>query len=75
MYLPTYFRLARSTFNYILDHITEDLIRVNPGHKQILPKVQLMIALWRMANTETYRLVAWNRISEGTEYVSFMQLG
>ncbi|KAK4882272.1 hypothetical protein RN001_005591 [Aquatica leii] len=52
-----HFRLSRNTFNYLHGLIQEDLVRRVPGCPTIPSHHQLMIALWKMATTDSYRSV------------------
>ncbi|XP_046611834.1 protein ANTAGONIST OF LIKE HETEROCHROMATIN PROTEIN 1-like isoform X4 [Neodiprion virginianus] len=53
----SHFRLSRNTFNYLHDLIREDLVRHVPGCPTISSYHQLMIAIWKMATTDSYRSV------------------
>uniref|UniRef100_T1ID06 Transposase Helix-turn-helix domain-containing protein n=1 Tax=Rhodnius prolixus TaxID=13249 RepID=T1ID06_RHOPR len=53
----SHFRLSRNTFNYLHELIQEDLVRRVPGCPTIPSHQQLMIALWKMATTDSYRSV------------------
>lgn len=51
-----YYRLSRNTFNYLHGIIKEDLNRKVSGNPTICSSYQLMIALWKMATMDSYRL-------------------
>lgn len=53
----SHFRLSRNTFKYLHGLIQKDLVRRVPGCPAIPSHYQLMIALWKMASTDSYRSV------------------
>ncbi|CAH2084225.1 unnamed protein product [Euphydryas editha] len=53
----SHFRLSRNTFNYLHELVREDLARHVPGCPTISSHHQLMIALWKMATSDSYRSV------------------
>ncbi|XP_067206947.1 putative nuclease HARBI1 isoform X1 [Linepithema humile] len=53
----SHFRLKRATFEYILDIISDDLIRKTKGYGTIPPRKQFLIALWKIATMDSYRSI------------------
>jgi len=47
--------LQRTTFEFILDIISNYLIREIKGCPTIPPRQQFLIALWKMATMDSYR--------------------
>ncbi|XP_031328864.1 putative nuclease HARBI1 [Photinus pyralis] len=53
----SHFRMSKSTFEYLVNIIRGDLIRKVNGCPTIPAEKQLMIALWKMATSDSYRSV------------------
>lgn len=53
----SHFRMSRTTFEFLLETIFEDLIRKRKGCATIPAHQQLMICLWKMATMDSYRSV------------------
>ncbi|XP_018402632.1 PREDICTED: putative nuclease HARBI1 [Cyphomyrmex costatus] len=51
------FRIERSTFDYILNIIRPSLVRSSCGRKRISPKKQFLIALCKIAISDSYRSI------------------
>ncbi|KAK3933187.1 Putative nuclease [Frankliniella fusca] len=52
----SHFRMSRATFEYVLGVIGNRLARNQPGLAMISPEKQFLIAIWRMATPDSYRV-------------------
>jgi len=49
--------MKRTTFDFILNIIKPSLLRSMAGRKTISPEKQFLIAIWKMATSDSYRYV------------------
>jgi len=49
--------MSRTSFEFVLSMIAQKLRKYYPGLEMISPEKHFLIAIWRMATPDSYRLV------------------